>query len=60
VFLYTVDDLQQVVDNNINNRNKEKTLAEGIVIGENKKFTHWVAALPIHEIYFGLRQHLGH
>jgi glutamyl-tRNA reductase len=26
VFLYTIDDLQQVIDNNINNRQKEKTL----------------------------------
>jgi glutamyl-tRNA reductase len=50
VFLYTVDDLQQVVDNNINNRNKEKTLAEEIIISENKKFTHWVAALPNEEV----------
>ena len=49
-FLYTVDDLQQVVDNNINNRNKEKTLAEEIVIGENKKFTHWIATLPNEEV----------
>ncbi len=46
VFLYTVDDLQQVVDENIDSRNKAKTLAEEIIISENKKFTHWVASLP--------------
>lgn len=50
VFLYTIDDLQQVVNDNINNRNKEKTLAEEIVIGESKKFTNWVEALSNEEV----------
>ncbi|SMN00038.1 Glutamyl-tRNA reductase [uncultured Candidatus Thioglobus sp.] len=46
VFLYTVDDLQQVVDDNINNRQKEKTLAEEIISGQNKKFENYLVALP--------------
>ncbi|SMN14471.1 Glutamyl-tRNA reductase [uncultured Candidatus Thioglobus sp.] len=46
VFLYTIDDLQQVVDNNINNRQREKTLAEEIITSQNTKFTDWVATLP--------------
>ncbi len=46
VFLYTVDDMQQVVNDNISNRNKEKILAEKIIISENKKFTNWITTLP--------------
>lgn len=50
VFLYTIDDLQQVVDENIDSRNKEKILAEEIIVSENKKFTSWVASLPNEEV----------
>lgn len=56
VFLYTIDDLQQVVDENIDNRNKEKTLAEEIIVSENKKFTSWVASLPNEEVVQSYRK----
>lgn len=46
VFLYTIDDLQQVVDSNINNRQKEKAIAEEIVAIQNKKFEKWLEKLP--------------
>ncbi|NYT26998.1 MAG: glutamyl-tRNA reductase [Candidatus Thiodubiliella endoseptemdiera] len=46
VFLYTVDDLKQVVDSNINNRQKEKILAEEIVVIQNQKFENWLMQLP--------------
>lgn len=46
VFLYTLDDLQQVVDNNIDSRQTEKTLAQEIILTENKKFDTWLNALP--------------
>ncbi|MBE8189474.1 MAG: glutamyl-tRNA reductase [Candidatus Thioglobus sp.] len=46
VFLYTLDDLQQVVDNNIDNRQKEKTLAAEIITTENQKFDTWINTLP--------------
>ncbi|CAB9540709.1 Glutamyl-tRNA reductase (EC 1.2.1.70) [uncultured Gammaproteobacteria bacterium] len=50
VFLYTIDDLQQVIDNNINNRQKEKTLAEEIVVIQNKKFKDWLKKLPNEQV----------
>lgn len=56
VFLYTVDDLQQVVSDNIDNRQREKTLAEEIIIGQNKKFDVWLEALPNEQIVQSYRQ----
>ncbi len=56
VFLYTIDDLQQVVNNNIDNRQKEKTLAEEIITAQNKKFNTWLATLPNEEIVQSYRQ----
>ena len=50
VFLYTIDDLQQVVNDNINNRQKEKMLAEEIIIAQNKKFGIWLSTLPNEEV----------
>lgn len=46
VFLYTLDDLQQVVDENIGSRQKDKSLAEDIIKAENKKFNNWRLSLP--------------
>ncbi len=56
VFLYTVDDLQQVVDNNIGNRQKEKTLAQEIILTENKKFDTWLGALPNEKVVQNYRK----
>ncbi len=56
VFLYTVDDLQQVVSDNIDNRQREKTLAEEIVVGQNKKFDDWLETLPNEKIVQSYRQ----
>ena len=56
MFLYTVDDLQQVVNDNIDNRQREKTLAEEIIIGQNKKFDDWLEALPNEQIVQSYRQ----
>ncbi|AYQ56353.1 Glutamyl-tRNA reductase [Bathymodiolus thermophilus thioautotrophic gill symbiont] len=50
VFLYTIDDLQQVIDNNLNNRQKEKALAEEIVVIQNKKFKDWLKKLPNEQV----------
>ncbi len=56
VFLYTIDDLQQVVNDNIDSRQREKTLAEEIIVGQNKKFDHWLAALPNEQVIQDYRQ----
>jgi len=60
VFLYTVDDLQQVVNDNIGSRQKEKALAEEIIIGQNKKFDDWLATLPHEQIVQSYRQSAYH
>ena len=46
IFLYTVDDLQKAVAHNIDNRKKEKILAEKIIKAQNYKFSSWLEALP--------------
>ncbi|MDG2353971.1 MAG: glutamyl-tRNA reductase [Gammaproteobacteria bacterium] len=56
VFLYTIDDLQQVVNENIDSRQREKTLAEEIIVGQNKKFDDWLATLPNEQIVQAYRQ----
>lgn len=56
VFLYTIDDLQQVVDTNINNRQKEKNIAEKIVNIENKKFERWLEKLPNEQLIQAYRE----
>ena len=56
VFLYTIDDLQQVVNDNIDSRQREKTLAEEIIVGQNKKFDNWLATLPNEQVVQAYRQ----
>ena len=50
VFLYTVDDLQQVVDNNLENREKDKLIAEEIIRDKSLDFTEWLNNIPNEEI----------
>lgn len=56
VFLYTIDDLQQVVNDNIDSRQREKTLAEEIIIDQNSKFDHWLSTLPNEQVIQNYRQ----
>ena len=56
VFLYTIDDLQQVVNDNIDNRQREKTLAEEIIIDQNTKFNQWLSTLPNEQVIQSYRQ----
>lgn len=46
VYLYTIDDLEQVVNDNIDNREKEKSLAQEIIIEQNQVFHQWLDTLP--------------
>lgn len=46
VFLYTIDDLQQVVDDNINTRQKERKQALEIIRQQNQKFHQYLVTLP--------------
>ncbi|HMK44455.1 MAG TPA: glutamyl-tRNA reductase [Dissulfurispiraceae bacterium] len=56
VYLYHVDDLQQVVDTNILERKKEAEKAEAIIDEEVVKFMHWTASLDSVPIIVALRQ----
>jgi glutamyl-tRNA reductase len=46
VYLYTIDDIEQVVNDNIGNREKEKSLAQEIIIKQNQVFNQWLDTLP--------------
>ena len=46
IFLYTVDDLQQVIEGNIESRKQEKILAEKIIEKENIEFKAWLDSIP--------------
>ena len=50
VFLYTVDDLQQVVDSNLENRDQEKVIAEEIIREKSLDFIEWLKNIPNEEI----------
>jgi glutamyl-tRNA reductase len=46
VYLYTIDDLKQVVGDNVNSREKEKVLAQEIIIKQSQVFKKWLSVLP--------------
>ena len=46
IFLYTVDDLQQVIEGNRESRKQEKILAEKIIEKENIEFKAWLDSIP--------------
>ena len=56
VYLYNVDDLQEVIETNILERKKEATKAETIINEEVEKFTHWAATLDSIPVIVALRQ----
>ncbi len=56
VYLYHVDDLQQVVDDNMLGRKIEADKAEIIIDEEVGKFTHWLDSLDTVPLILALRQ----
>ena len=56
VYLYDVDDLQEVVDTNIHGRKVEAEKAETIVAEEVEKFIKWLSALDSVPTIVALRQ----
>ncbi|HEX8950135.1 MAG TPA: glutamyl-tRNA reductase [Dissulfurispiraceae bacterium] len=56
VYLYDVDDLQQVVDTNILERKKEAEKAEKIIDEEVEKFIRWISSLDSVPTIVALRQ----
>ena len=45
VYLYNVDDLQKIVEQNMHNRKQAAVSAEGIVEAEALRYIHWVDSL---------------
>jgi len=56
VFLYDVDNLQEVVDTNMLERKKEAEKAENIINEEVEKFLNWMSSLDSVPVIISLRQ----
>ncbi|MDA8387396.1 MAG: glutamyl-tRNA reductase [Nitrospiraceae bacterium] len=56
VYLYNVDDLQGVVDNNRDERGREASKAEDIIAGEVEVFERWAASLETVPTIVAFRQ----
>jgi glutamyl-tRNA reductase len=56
VFLYTVDDLQNIIAKNLNNRRKEAVLAEGIVTEQSSVFMSWLRGLNTQDTVISYRK----
>jgi len=54
-YLYNIDDLQKVANENIKDREKEAQKAEAIVQDEVTKFVHWYQSLEITPTIIALR-----
>ena len=50
VFLYSVDDLQQIANSNLEERLKEKVIAKKIINEKSVDFIEWVNNIPAEEI----------
>jgi len=56
VYLYNIDDLQKVVNDNIQDRKKEAARAENIVQDEVIKFVNWYRSLDVTPTIVALRE----
>jgi glutamyl-tRNA reductase len=56
VYLYNIDDLQKVANENIRDREKEAQKAEGIVQDEMVKFVNWYRSLDVTPTIVALRR----
>lgn len=60
IFLYDIDDLQQVVNANMQERQKEAQTAEQIANEEAEKFLNWLKTLDVVPTIVDLQTHLEH
>lgn len=56
VFLYTVDDLQQIANSNLEERLKEKVDAEKIIKLSSIEFINWINNIPNEEVIKNYRR----
>jgi glutamyl-tRNA reductase len=57
VFLYNIDDLTQIVDDNLDRRRAQLPAAEGILAAEVEEFWQWYASLAVVPTIRALREH---
>ncbi len=57
VFLYAVDDLQDLVERNLGKRKKEIPSVERIVLEETDRFQDWIVALDAAPVVVAMREH---
>jgi glutamyl-tRNA reductase len=57
IFLYDIDDLKQIVDDNLGRRRGELPAAEGIVAGGVDEFWAWYSSLAVVPTIRALREH---
>ena len=58
IFLYDIDDLQQVVNSNMQERQKEAQTAEQIAVEEAEKFLSWLKTLDVVPTIVDLQEQL--
>lgn len=58
-YLYTIDDLEQVVSDNIGSREKEKVLAQEIIIKQSQVFNQWLSILPNEQLIQNYRTNVN-
>ncbi len=56
VYLYNIDDLQEIVDSNLKSRKKEAAKAEAIIDEEVAKYLEWYSALEVVPTIVSLRE----
>ncbi|MCS7307878.1 MAG: glutamyl-tRNA reductase [Aquificaceae bacterium] len=57
VFLYNIDDLQEVAENNLRERLREKEKGEIIVWDEVGKFMKWMELLRVEDVIVSIKKH---
>ena len=56
IYLYNIDDLQEIVDSNLKSRKKEAAKAEAIIDEEVTKYLEWYSALEVVPTIISLRE----
>lgn len=60
VYLYNIDNLQDIVDNNVKSRQKEVIKAEAIIEEEIQKHLEWIHSLEVVPTIISLREKMEH
>jgi glutamyl-tRNA reductase len=56
IFLYNIDDLGQIVENNLNQRREEIPMVEKIILQETQRFLHWFEERKTIPLIHGIKE----